>query len=136
MSELIQRAIELPWGYIMFTLLIRFVGVFVVLAILMIGMYLLGFVVSRLVARQEERKTAKLKPEMPDVLHAEDSAGEPGDEEVVAAIGAAIALSMQQAPSAYAGPSPEGGITAGPWALAGRATQMNSRLQGGSYRHS
>jgi Na+-transporting methylmalonyl-CoA/oxaloacetate decarboxylase gamma subunit len=134
MSELIQRAVELPWGYIMSTLLIRFVGVFLVLGILLAGMYLLGFVVSRLVARQEKRNAEKDKQETPSIAFAEEPEREADEEEMIAAIGAALAMAMesQQMPAAL---SPKTGLTAGSWVMAGRATQMNRRLQGGSQRH-
>lgn len=40
-----------PWSNILVSLVFRFVAVFVVLAILMIGLYVSGAIVPRLVAR-------------------------------------------------------------------------------------
>jgi Na+-transporting methylmalonyl-CoA/oxaloacetate decarboxylase gamma subunit len=135
MSELIQRAMELPWAYIMFTLIIRFVGVFIVLAVLMGGMYLLGFVVSRLIARQEEKKAEKHEQDEESIPLAEEPERDVDEEEIVAAIGAAIAMSAEPQHAAATSPA-KGAAMAGAWAMAGRTTQMNRRLQGGSYRRS
>lgn len=135
MSELIQRAIDLEWGYIMFTLLIRFVGVFIVLAILMGGMYLLGFIVSRIIAKQEAEKAKKQTQEPMSISLAEEPEREADEEEMVAAMGAAIAMAMELERTQTPSPS-HAGIAAGAWTMAGRALQINSRLQGGSHRHS
>ncbi len=133
MQELIQRAVELPWGFIMSTLLIRFVGVFIVLAILLIAMQLLGAIVSRIVARQEARGAQKHKVETPAAGLAEIHEREAGEEEMVAVIGAAIAIAMESEQKSEA-PHAHTGITAGSWAMAGRVAMMNRRLQAGSQR--
>ena len=133
MGTLIQNALELPWDYIMFTLLIRFVGVFIVLAILMAGMYLLGFVVSRVVAKQEAKKADKQEHEAPAISLAEEPEREADEEEIIAAIGAALAVAIE-AQRVSAAPSMQSDVGAGAWAMAGRASQMNLRIQGGSHR--
>ncbi len=133
MEELINNARELNWGYIMSTLVIRFVGVFIVLAILMIGMQILGAVVSRLVAGSEERAARKREQEAPAVAMEEAAETETADEEMVAAIGAAIAVAMESETKA-ASILADTGVTADPWAVTGRVAMMNARLQGGSHR--
>ena len=130
MSELLQRAAELPWGYIMSTLIIRFVGVFIVLAILMVAMQILGAVVSRLVARQESRNAKELEREKEPISLAESPELESREEELAAAIGAALAFSMERAP--YRQPVPSETVANGSWALAGRMALMGRRLPAGT----
>jgi sodium pump decarboxylase gamma subunit len=132
-SEFIQRAIELPWGYIMGTLFIRFIGVFVVLAILMVAMQLLGRIVSRIVDK-EKAGDAKEKHRKESVLDlAEHAEGDPDLEEAVAAIGAAIAAAMESETRAVTPPG-QTGVAADSWAMAGRMALMNRRLPAGSQR--
>jgi Na+-transporting methylmalonyl-CoA/oxaloacetate decarboxylase gamma subunit len=135
MSEIIQTAINLPWGKIMGTLMIRFVGVFLVLLILMAGMIILGKIVSSLVERQERKKAEG--GEQPDKASAliDEPDSQAGEEEIVAAIGAAIAMAMDQQQKSIAQPT-LAGANAGSWAMAGRSAQINIRLQGGSQRRS
>lgn len=133
MEELIQRTVELPWGFIMSTLLIRFVGVFIVLAILLVAMQLLGTIVSRIISRQKARGTQKRKEETPAAALAEVPEREAGEEEIVATIGAALAVAMESEQKSAA-PHAHTGITAGSWAMAGRVALMNRRLQAGSQR--
>jgi len=137
MSKLIENAMSLDWGFIMSTLIIRFFGVFAVLAVVMIGMIILGKVVSKLVAMQEA-KEAKDHDEPEEELLTDSLAETPehkaGEEEIVAAIGAALAFAMEsqrKTPAAAA----HGGVTAGSWAMAGRAALMSGRLQAGSQKH-
>ena len=132
MEELIQNAITLPWGKIIGTLMVRFVGVIIVLVILMIGMIILGKVVSKLVEMQEARKTDADPKEASATALAVEPEIDAGEEEVVAAIGAAIAMAMDL--ESVGAPSALAGASAGSWALAGRATQMDRRLQGGGQR--
>jgi Na+-transporting methylmalonyl-CoA/oxaloacetate decarboxylase gamma subunit len=133
MGELIQRAVELPWGYIMSTLVIRFVGVFIVLAILMVGMQVLGSVVSRLVSGQEARAAEARRREAHAVALAEAPERETGEEEIVAAMGAAIAVAMAASRQPISPPAhPD--VTARSWAMAGRVALMNRRLPAGTQR--
>ena len=132
MAELIENAISLPWGKIIGTLMIRFVGVIIVLVILMIGMMILGKVVSKLVEMQEARKADDGSQDPSAPALAEEPEIDAGEEEVVAAIGAAIAMAMDL--ESVGAPSALAGASAGSWALAGRATQMDRRLQGGGQR--
>jgi Na+-transporting methylmalonyl-CoA/oxaloacetate decarboxylase gamma subunit len=131
-DEIIQRAIELPWGYILSTLVIRFVGVFIVLAILMVGMQLLGAVVSRLVAMQEAKRSRDL-PQEKKVALAESPELESREEELAAAIGAALAFSMESV--THAQPVSQRTGVDGSWALAGRVALMGRRLPAGTQRH-
>lgn len=133
MQELIQRAIELPWGFIMSTLVIRFVGVFIVLAILMVGMQALGAVVSRMVARQESGHSRTIEPDAQTVTLAEPPESSAGEEEAAAAIGAALALAMESERAAVLSER-FAGVTAGSWVMAGRVAQMSRRLSSGSPR--
>jgi sodium pump decarboxylase gamma subunit len=128
-AEIIERARELPWGYIFSTLFIRFIGVFLVLAILMIGMQFLGAVVSRLVAWQEAKKTRESEQQ---AALAEPLETQSREEEIAAAIGAAMALSMESVPSLQ--PLSDGAVANGSWALAGRMALMSGRLPAGSQR--
>jgi len=133
MSKLIESALSQDWGLIIGTLMVRFVGVFVVLAVLMVGMIVLGKVVSKLVAMQESKKAEAEETDPHALALAEEPEHEAGEEELVAAIGAAIAMAMETEQRATT-PAAAGGVVAGSWALAGRATQMDRRMQGGAYR--
>ncbi|GAB4339140.1 MAG: hypothetical protein Kow0099_13910 [Candidatus Abyssubacteria bacterium] len=134
MHELIQRAIDLPWGFIMSTLVIRFVGVFIVLAILMVGMQILGTVVSRMIAKQESkhRKTAEADSQAIALVESQESSA--SEEETAAVIGAAIALAMESERASAMHPGRTAGIMAGSWAMAGRVAQMSRRMSAGSQR--
>jgi Na+-transporting methylmalonyl-CoA/oxaloacetate decarboxylase gamma subunit len=133
MSNIIETARNLDWGYIWSTLIIRYVGVFVVLFILMIGMILLGKIVSAVVASQEEKDAEGDENDPHSIELAEEPEREVGEEEIVAAIGAALALSMEP-DSPLLAPPAFGGIAAGSWSLAGRAAQMGGRMQGGTQK--
>ena len=135
MSEFIQRAVELPWSFILNTLLIRFVGVFVVLAILMVGMQILGAVVPRFISRQDAKQKGKGEERKPTIASSEISEEETEGEELPAAIGAAVALALE-AELKPAEPAMQAGAAAGAWAMAGRVALMNQRLPAGSQRHS
>ena len=132
-ENIIENIQNLDWGYILGTLVIRFVGVFVVLVILMIGMMILGKVVSTLVARQEARDAEDDDKDPHAIEFAEEPEREVGEEEIVAAIGAALAMSMESEHPLLA-PASLGGITAGSWSAAGRAAQMGARMQGGTQK--
>jgi len=131
-SELIQRAVELPWANIFSTLIIRFVGVFIVLAILMIGMLALGMIVSRLFPAQEAKKTKQPDSNKEAVALAETPEREAAEEEIAAAIGAALAFSMESIH--FARPVLTEAVANGSWALAGRMSLMARRLPAGSQR--
>ena len=135
MNAFIQRAIELPWDYIMGTLLIRFVGVFFVLAILMIAMQILGRIVSRIVEREEAGGAKRQHQEESLLDLAEHSKSNLDEEEMVAAIGATIAAAMESEKRTLAPPE-QTGVAADSWAMAGRMTLMNRRLPAGSQRRS
>lgn len=134
-SGLAQNAANLDWGLIMSTLIVRFVGVFVVLAVMMIGMMILGKVVSALISMKEARGAEEPKIELSAIALAEEPEMKTGEEEVVAAIGAAIAMAMEQHRK-IAAPAAPAGAAAGSWTMAGRAAQMSTRLQGGTHRRS
>jgi len=114
----------------MSTLVIRFVGVFIVLAILMIGMQLLGSIVSRLVSQEGRRKKEAERQKEPGLAEAPEL--ELGEEEIAAAIGAAIAFSMESGP--FVRPIPRESTNNGTWALAGRIALMGRRLSAGTQK--
>ncbi len=130
-----QNAAALDWGLIMSTLVIRFIGVFVVLIVLMLGMTILGKIVSSMVARQEAREAQGQEDDPPAIALAEEPEREVGEEELVAAIGAAIAMAIE-AEGKIVAPTAQQGTPAGSWAVAGRTTQMSARLHGGAHRRS
>jgi Na+-transporting methylmalonyl-CoA/oxaloacetate decarboxylase gamma subunit len=115
----------------MSTLLIRFVGVFIVLAILMIGMLVMGMIVSRALALQEARKSKEMEREKESGVLVDSPELEPREEELAAAIGAAIAFSMSPVSIQ---PTPQEGSANGSWALAGRMALMGRRLPAGIQR--
>ncbi len=132
-SGLMENAANLDWGLIMSTLIIRFIGVFIVLFVVMIGMMILGKVVSTMVARQEARESDEQANEPPALAPAEEPELKIAEEEVVAAIGAALAVVMEQGGRIGAKAAPAGAET-GLWATLGRTAQMGARLPGGPHR--
>ena len=102
-NGLIENAANLDWGLIMSTLVIRFVGVFLVLFVVMIGMMILGKVVSTMVARQEARESDEQANESPALAPAEEPELKIAEEEVVAAIGAALAREVAAADTFFSG---------------------------------
>lgn len=112
---------SLDWGYAMTTLLIRFIGVFVVMFVMQVFLQ----ASARAVAWIEGRGAAR-PPDAPPA--AQPAAEEPRtgdldatsiDPRVVAAIGLALQLESRQSrrrPPATAPPSP--------WAMAGRMAQL------------
>lgn len=107
------------WGYAMGTLLIRFFGVFIVLAVLEVGMLVSGRIFQRIDARAQ-RPAAQIPAKERPV---EEYAVTP---EEVAAIALALhlnAVTISPIPPAKAG-LPGGS----PWSQAGRARSMSDRM--------
>jgi hypothetical protein len=130
-------------AYVLITLLIRFVGVFVVLAIIMSAMMIMGYVTPRVIEAMERRKNAAKDTVLDEILqHAVDTqeedlslAGEVGpagpaaevaavavlDQELAAVIG--LALEMALGTSAQPVKEAVQGL-ASSWVVQGRARQL------------
>ncbi|MDA8140696.1 MAG: hypothetical protein M0036_18780 [Desulfobacteraceae bacterium] len=115
------------WGYAIGTLLIRFFGVFIVLAVLEVGMIISGGVFQRLEARS--------KRSAPAPMAVEQTVEEEGT--VTPQMAAAIALAIHLNSGAGRGGStassgqPEGS----PWSQTGRAKLMADRMPVFDRRH-
>jgi hypothetical protein len=109
------------WGYAIGTLFIRFFGIFIVLGILMAGMFVSGWIFCRIEARrarQPDRETA----EVAVAAEAAPPSGPPL--EMVAAAALALHLKLVAASAIDASASADGVSS---WASAGRQGMMNAR---------
>lgn len=116
------------WGYVLGTLFIRFFGVFIVLAVLMMGMMLSGFVFQKLEKKPGKKrgssplpppKAAPPKPAAPPAPPAGDVSPE-----MAAAIGLALALHLApRTPAVHDTPT----SAASSWAVEGRRRMMADR---------
>ena len=122
------------WGYALGTLFIRFFGIFIVLSILMIGMFLSGVIFNTLEQRRKRTAGAHyemIKTEMAnksDIVPVESDADRSSDvsEETAAAIG--IALHLHLSNLRMPGETHEAVRPQSPWASEGRQRMMNERL--------
>jgi hypothetical protein len=112
----------IDWNYAMVTLVVRFIGVFVVMFVMQVALQVSSYAVQRVESRGAETAAAGGVAVPPPVV----KAGEPAeptpavsDEATAAAIGLALALEMRAAASTAAGAAPSS------WAVAGRLTQLN-----------
>ncbi len=127
--------------YILVTLVIRFVGVFLVLLVIMTGMIFMGYVTPRILAAIEKKKQGAQKAsEVKKILQdAVDSDGEDlslggpdspaaPEQEIAAAIGLALELEMGSRPISLLGLKKEEarGLTSS-WVLQGRARQLQRK---------
>lgn len=114
----------IDWNYAMVTLVVRFIGVFIVMLVMQVALQISSVAVRRIEARQAAAAevAAAPQPAAPAVV----KAGEPAeptpslvDDATAAAIGLALALEAQASASS--------GTEAGPssWAVAGRLAQLN-----------
>jgi hypothetical protein len=108
---------ELDWGYALITLIVRFIGVFVVMLAMQVALQVAARAVGvierrRRVADGARASVLPVAPVMPQEPTVDD------DDATVAAIGLALALESGQG---------EGGAQGGPsaWGIAGRMAQMN-----------
>lgn len=112
----------IDWNYAMVTLLVRFIGVFFVMAVMQVALQISSRVVQRIEAPAEQPAAspaaasaaaeAPAKPKVPaDTL----------DDATVAAIG--LALALESRPAATAAEPTSGASSA--WAAAGRIHQLN-----------
>ena len=124
------------WGYALGTLFIRFFGIFIVLTILMMGMFFSGFVF-----RRADRKA---RPPIPDSADSQQEGpvregnGERGgntpagpvvvSEEDVAAIAVAMYRSANWSPAGGIPSEPPHENDHGDWTTTGRSRIMNERL--------
>lgn len=119
----------IDWPYAMVTLVVRFIGVFVVMALVQVSMQVASVVVKKVEGQRDKAKaTAAAKRHTPPTsLDVSGMADEEGavDGATVAAIGLALALEAQQ--KAAAGRRlASAGSSQGPsgWAMAGRVRSM------------
>lgn len=109
---------NIDWTYAMVTLLVRFIGVFVVMFVMQVALQ----ISSRLVRAYEGRETARPAPAVAEPLAMPAlSAPSAPDEATLVAVGLALALEARPAPAAdlAGGPGPS------PWAMAGRLRQLH-----------
>ena len=111
------------WGYAIGTLFIRFFGIFIVLCLLMVGMFASGWIFGRI----EARRAPPPPGAAPDETVAAPPAASAGPgPEAAAAVALALHLAMNRA-RLETGISPETGPT--PWVIEGRMRMMNDRQQ-------
>jgi hypothetical protein len=103
----------LDWSYALVTLVVRFAGVFVVMLVMQAALQVAAAAVARI-----ERRRRRAAPPPPAAARPRADAGL--DDDVVAAIGLALALEGGGAPTA---PSPR----VSPWVIAGRMESLAPR---------
>ena len=120
------------WGYVLGTLFIRFFGVFIVLAVLMVGMLLSGLIFQK-IGRKRLIQEAAL-PSQPDKIPMESEIATPLiranaemiTPEMAGAIGVALALELS---SKMVRPSSsDGSSDASSWVMDGRQRMMADRI--------
>jgi hypothetical protein len=109
---------SVDWNFAIVTLMVRFIGVFVVMFVMQVALQ----VSSRLVRAYEERGAAGPAPVVPEPLAPAPPPASPvaPDSATLVAIGLALALEAHPAPAADLG----GGPGPSPWAMAGRLRQL------------
>jgi hypothetical protein len=106
---------DLDWGYALITLLVRFIGVFVVMLSMQVALQVAARAVKVI---ERRREAAAAGPPAPLAVMKSGDLPEPAlDEATVAAIGIALALESGRPPLTARRPT-------SPWALAGRVQQM------------
>lgn len=124
------------WGYVLGTLFIRFFGVFIVLAVLMIGMILSGLVFQNMEKKAVDQKAPPAMPAeaptKPVAADAQPTWTTPNVEtippEMAAAIGVALALELS--PTRNEGQAPDSSCEASnssSWVMDGRQRIMADR---------
>ena len=108
---------SVDWNHALITLLIRFIGVFVVLACIQVALQV-GSRVVHLIERRKQTREAPPKPVT--VAQATKPAGASVDTAVVAAIGLALDLEYDEMVKV----SSDGTSDVSPWAIAGRMNQV------------
>jgi len=106
------------WVFAITTLLIRFFGIFIVLAILQICMQISGYIFSRLTPKEGP----SLEGPPPSGGSVEDREEE---QEIAAAIGVALSLYRAEMDQPLKLPT----VSPSEWAISGRVAQLQSRLQ-------
>lgn len=111
----------IDWDYAMITLVVRFIGVFVVMGVMQVALQVSSVVVRRYEARSEPMPAAA--PASQVQSPAAPIATVSGlDDATAAAIGTALEIEFRSAPAVAAGRAGEGGSA---WAAAGRWQQLN-----------
>jgi len=114
------------WGYAIGTLFIRFFGIFIVLGILMFGMFASGWLFRR-VETWRARPRVSEKPTVPASKEAPPAPAAGPAPELAAAVALALHLSLHARSTASLAPSSPPGASA--WANAGRLGIMAARDQ-------
>jgi len=111
----------IDWNYAMITLVVRFIGVFVVMGVMQVALQISSVAVRRYEARSEPMPAEAPAPqvESPAAPIAADSGL---DDATAAAIGTALEIEFRSAPAVAPGQAGEGGSA---WASAGRWQQLN-----------
>lgn len=115
------------WGFIFTTLIIRFVGVFFVLAILQIGMQISGWVIRRFPAGGEKAGESGPVPELADETVPEAESVAPG---VLGAMTVGLHLYMEEKARAARGALDSDSVRpveSSAWQAYGRREQFDSR---------
>jgi hypothetical protein len=115
------------WSFAITTLLIRFFGIFVVLAILQIVMVISGFIFKRLAEKSAKKAPEELSDSAPS---GPLPLGEEVDEkELVAAIGTALSLHESEAETTVRFPMGKASPAhSSDWTIMGRMAQLHSRV--------
>lgn len=109
---------SVDWNYALITLLIRFIGVFLILFLIQIALQ----IASRSVRYFENRKTKRKTLAQEGGSQATDGSSEAIDTATIAAIGLALALENQRAQGKNSGVS-----RSAAWSIAGRMNQVRFR---------
>jgi len=106
---------DIDWHYALVTLVVRFSGVFVVMAVIQVALQAASFAV-RVLERYQRAPTITPEPVAADIV--QDEAGV--DEETAAVIGLALELEARKAPRELPVPARLGSA----WSMAGRIEQL------------
>ena len=121
------------WVFVMTTLFIRLFGVFVVLAILQIVVMFVGYIFKRFAGKSEPKTDQVSTVSFPSETLPPGE--EVNEQEVAAAIGAALSLYESEAESAVTF-SIGGGLSpqSSDWTIMGRMAQLRSRVFQGRHQ--
>jgi hypothetical protein len=112
----------LDWNYAMVTLLVRFIGVFFVMAVMQVALQVSSRIVQRIEAPAKQPVAVSAAPSAgAEAAAAPKVPADALDDATVAAIG--LALALESRPAATAAEPASGASSA--WATAGRIHQLN-----------
>jgi len=111
----------LDWSYAMITLVVRFIGVFIVMLVMQVALQIAARVIRRIEAPAAVVSGAE--PDQP--LEVSELGSDDLNPDLDGPIAAAIALALEIESRAAARFRPTAGSGASAWALAGRSRQLN-----------